>query len=198
MKKRTILVIAGVAAAGALTAGAVSMVGHGSGGLPAVGQVIPPGQRPPGPGISGTGLTGQHLDLARWRGSVVVVNFWGAWCVPCRAEAPALARAARDTRVLGVRFAGIDVREGPAAGLAFDQAFRIPYPSISDPDDLLGARFGTDAPPATPSTYILDSRGRIAWAWFGSTSYSQLELAVVQVAGEGAKPPDGGATARSG
>jgi thiol-disulfide isomerase/thioredoxin len=182
VKKRTVLVIAAVAAAGALTAGAVRLTGNG-GGLPAVGQVIPPGQRLPGPGISGPGLTGQHLDLARWRGSVVVVNFWGAWCVPCRAEAPALARVARDTRVLGVRFAGIDVREGPAAGLAFDQAFRIPYPSISDPDDLIGARFGAAAPAATPSTYILDSRGRIAWAWFGSTSYSQLELAVVQVAG---------------
>ena len=35
---------------------------------------------------------------------------------------------------------------------------------------------------ATPSTYILDGRGRIAWAWFGATSYSQLELAVLDVA----------------
>jgi len=191
VKKRTIGVVAGVAVLGALVAGAVRLASHGGGGLPAVGQVISAGQRPPGPDISGTSLTGQRLDLARWRGSVVVVNFWGSWCAPCRAEAPALARVARDTAVLGVRFAGIDVRETPPAALAFTRAFHVPYPSISDPNDLIAARFGTAAPTATPSTYILDSRGRIAWAWFGSTSYSQLETAVAEVAGGAAAAGQG-------
>jgi hypothetical protein len=37
-------------------------------------------------------------------------------------------------------------------------------------------------PAATPATYILDGGGRIAWAWFGRTSYSQLELAVLEMA----------------
>lgn len=127
----------------------------------------------------------------------MVVNFWGSWCVPCREEAASLARVARDTAALGVRFAGIDVRETPPAALAFTQAFHITYPSITDPDDLIGARFGTAAPTATPSTYILDSRGRIAWAWFGSTSSSQLETAVVGVAG-GAAPAGKDATVRVG
>jgi hypothetical protein len=36
---------------------------------------------------------------------------------------------------------------------------------------------------ATPSTYILDARGRVAWAWFGATTYPQLESAVASVAG---------------
>jgi peroxiredoxin len=76
----------------------------------------------------------------------------------------------------------VDIREEPSAGLAFEQQCRIPYPSISDPGNLLAARFGAGAPVATPSTYILDSRGRIAWAWFGATGYSQLELAVTEVA----------------
>jgi hypothetical protein len=48
-------------------------------------------------------------------------------------RAPALARVAADTSFLGVRFAGIDVREDPYAGLAFERDYRIPYPSISDP-----------------------------------------------------------------
>jgi peroxiredoxin len=43
--------------------------------------------------------------------------------------------------------------------------------------------FGADAPAATPSTYVIDARGRIAWAWFGSTTYTQLELAVTEVSG---------------
>ena len=170
------------AAAGLVAAGAVHLTGAKAAGLPAVGQVIPAAHRPPGPDISGTTLTGQQLNVARWRGHTVVINFWGSWCVPCRKEAPVLRRVAGDTRSLRVLFAGIDIREEPSAGLAFEQHYRIPYPSISDPGDLIAARFGAAAPVATPSTYILDSRGRIAWAWFGATSYGQLEFAVTQVA----------------
>ena len=182
MRRRIALLLAAAVAVGALVAGVVHLTGPKAAGLPAVGRVIPAAQRPPGPGISGTTLAGAHLDIAAWRGGPVVINFWGSWCAPCRAEAPVLARVARDTRRLGVHFAGIDIREGPAAGLAFDRNYRIPYPSFSDPDSLLGARFGPFAPVATPSTYVLDARGRIAWAYFGRTYYTQLELAVVQVA----------------
>lgn len=185
MTRRARLVLGAIAVpvAGLLAGGAVHLASTGSGGLPAIGQVIPAAQRPPGPDISGTTLTGGHLDIARWRGHTVVINFWGSWCVPCREEAPVLVRVAADTRVLGVRFAGIDVREDPYAGLAFERDHHIPYPSISDPDDLIAARFGTAAPAATPSTYILDGRGRIAWAWFGATTYRQLDLAVIGVDG---------------
>jgi thiol-disulfide isomerase/thioredoxin len=134
--RRARLVLSGaitVAVTGLLTAGAVHLADSRAAGLPDVGQVIPAAQRPPGPDISGATLTGGHLDTARWRGHAVVINFWGSWCVPCRDEAPALARVAADTRFLAVRFAGIDVREDPYAGLAFERDFRIPYPGISDP-----------------------------------------------------------------
>lgn len=182
-RARILLSAIAVPVAGLLAAGVVRLAGSGSGGLPAVGQVIPAAQRPAGPDISGTTLTGGHLDIASWHGHAVVVNFWGSWCVPCREEAPVLARVARETRFLGARFAGVDIREDPTAGLAFDRGRSIPYPSISDPGDLIAARFGAAAPPATPATYILDGRGRIAWAWFGATTYSQLELAVTEVSG---------------
>ena len=65
--------------------------------------------------------------------------------------------------------------------LAFEQGHHVPFPSISDPGNLIAARFGAGAPTATPSTYILDARGRIAWAYFGRTTFSQLEPAVLNV-----------------
>ena len=184
MNRRSRLILCGAAAAaatGLLAAGIVHLTGAKAAGLPAVGRVIPTAQRPPGPGISGTTLTGQRLNIASWHGHTVVINFWGSWCVPA-ARRPRCWRASRTTRALGVRFAGIDIREQPAAGLAFERHYRIPYPSISDPGNLIAARFGAAAPVATPSTFILDGRGRIAWAYFGATTYSQLELAVTEVA----------------
>jgi thiol-disulfide isomerase/thioredoxin len=181
--RRKLLLGAAAGAAVAATAGAVRLAYPKGSGLPAVGQVIPVAERPGAPDIAGTSLAGGHLDTRDWRGRAIVVNFWGSWCVPCREEAPVLARVARDSSVLGVRFLGIDIREGPASGLAFERDFRPPYPSISDPDNLIAALFGADAPAATPSTYVIDARGRIAWAWFGSTAYSQLDLAVTEVSG---------------
>jgi thiol-disulfide isomerase/thioredoxin len=171
-----------VVAAAAAAIGLRGLLGQHHGGLPEVGRVIPAAQRLAAPDVSGRTLTGQHLGIASWRGHTVVINFWGSWCVPCRGEAPVLRRVADDTRSLGVRFAGIDIREEPAAGLAFERQYHIPYPSISDPDNLIGAAFGAAAPVATPSTYILDARGRVAWAWFGATTYPQLEGAVASVA----------------
>jgi thiol-disulfide isomerase/thioredoxin len=184
MTRRKLVARAAVAAAViAAAAGIVKVASAKGAGLPAVGQVIPAAQRPAAPDISGTTLAGAHLDTRNWHGHVIVVNFWGSWCVPCREEAPVLARVARDTRVLGVRFLGIDIREDPYAALAFERRYSIPYPSISDPDNMIAALFGTAAPQATPSTYIIDASGRIAWAWFGATTYSQLDLAVTEAAG---------------
>jgi thiol-disulfide isomerase/thioredoxin len=68
----------------AAAAGIVKIADANGAGLPAVGQVITAAQRPAAPDISGTTLTGGHLDTRSWRGHVIVVNFWGSWCVPCR------------------------------------------------------------------------------------------------------------------
>lgn len=182
MRKRLTVLAACAVLIAAVIIGVLRVTGGGKGGLPAVGSVITAGQRPAAPAISGRTLTGGQLSVASLRGGPVVVNFWGSWCGPCQAEAPVLARVARDTRTLGVHFVGIDIRDNASAGLAFERSHGIGYPSLSDPNDLIAAGFGPVAPSTTPSTYILDARGRIAWAYFGRVSFNQLELAVVHVA----------------
>jgi thiol-disulfide isomerase/thioredoxin len=182
MKKRIAIVAVCVVAAAAVVVGVLHLTDGKKAGLPVVGAVIPVAQRPKAPPISGSTLTGGHLNVASLRGATVVLNFWGSWCGPCQAEAPVLARVADDTHRLGVRFVGVDIRDDPAAGLAFEQQHGISYPSISDPNDLIAAAFGPIAPASTPATYILDGRGRIAWAYFARVSYGQLESAVLAVA----------------
>jgi thiol-disulfide isomerase/thioredoxin len=182
MRKRVTILIVCVVAAAAVVVGVLHFTGKKA-GLPAVGSVIPAAQRPMAPAIHGTTLTGTQLDLASLRGAPVVINFWGSWCAPCQAEAPVLAQVASATRRLGVHFVGIDIRDEPSAGVAFEQQHGITYPSLNDPNDLIAASFGPMAPATTPSTYILDARGRIAWAYFDAVSYGQLDSAIRRVAG---------------
>jgi thiol-disulfide isomerase/thioredoxin len=125
----------------------------------------PKGERATAPELSGKTLNGKQLDVADHRGKVVVLNVWGSWCNPCRAEAKYFAKVSREYADKGVQFVGINTRDtstGPA--LAFEKDFDVPYPSLYDPTGKLLLRFdkGTLNPQAIPSTLILDRDGGIA------------------------------------
>ena len=73
----------------------------------------PPSSRgAPGP-LSGPDLmdTSRTISLDDFAGKVVVINVWGQWCGPCRAEITELQKVYDDTRDEGVAFLGIDVRD---------------------------------------------------------------------------------------
>jgi thiol-disulfide isomerase/thioredoxin len=143
------------------------------------------GDRPVAPVVAGTTITGQHLSLAAYRGHTIVLNFWGSWCAPCRAEAPALGQLARQLHARGVRFVGIDIRDEPDSALAFMQQFNVGYPSISDPNDEIALDFRSTVPPADiPTTLVIDRDGRIADRIFGASSYAELRSVIDQVAGQ--------------
>ena len=110
--------------------------------------------------ISGDSLEGDPVDVADWRGDVVVVNVWGSWCTPCRSEAPLLVDADAE---LDAQLVGIDIRDNQPDALAFEREFGVEYPSIYDPGSEQLLRFGAKyGPRATPSTYVLDREGRVA------------------------------------
>ena len=134
--------------------------------------------------VEGTTLRGRHVSLADYRGKVVVVNVWGSWCPPCRAEAPMLADAARAMRHRGVVFLGIDSRNPEKAGpRAFVRHYKIPYDSIYDPDgQTLLAFHGTLPPNSIPSTVVIDRQGRVAASVIGSITRTTLEDLVDEAA----------------
>ena len=127
------------------------------------------------PAVTGTTLTGARLSLARFRGHVLVMNFWGSWCTPCRAEAPALATLAAAFRPAGVAFLGVDIRDTPTSAEAFLRDFKITYPSLNDPGGLIALDFRNTVPPAgIPTTLVISRSGRIAARVIGEVSYPGL------------------------
>ena len=126
--------------------------------------------------VSGETLDGKPVSLEDYRGKTVVVNVWGSWCAPCRAEAPDLVAASKELAPRGVRFVGINSRDlDRAAAQAFVRRFGVPYPSIYDQQGktLLAFR-GTLSPNAIPSTVVIDPRGRVAASIIGETTRATL------------------------
>ncbi len=125
--------------------------------------------------LSGTTLEGAPWTLADRAGKVVVLNVWGSWCPPCIEETPALQKAWEKVEADGrpVEFIGLDKLESPETGLAFQKANKVTYPSLAYDGGVPILSLQGKAS-ATPTTLVLDARGRIAARVSGPVSTTTL------------------------
>ncbi|MEU4694602.1 TlpA disulfide reductase family protein [Actinoplanes sp. NPDC023714] len=141
-----------------------------------------PENRPKVAPVSGDLLDGGRYDLATDLGKVVVVNFWGSWCAPCRAEADDLEKTYQATKDKNVSFIGVNNRDDRDSAINFERG-RVTYPSLFDPAAEMAIKFDpTQA--STPGTLILDRQGRIAVAIRRATTAGELQPLVERVAAE--------------
>ena len=68
------------------------------------------------PALALEDLSGKPHDLAAYRGSVVLVNFWATWCGPCRDEMPSIERLR--TSLAGRPFTVLAVNVGESPRVA--------------------------------------------------------------------------------
>ena len=162
---RTTLLSVGAAAA-ALTLSACSSGGTSGGGgdtnfvMGADGiSTADKGDRGAAPDLSGKTVDGGQLDVADYKGKVVVLNMWGSWCAPCRAEAPNLEAVNKELKGKDVQFVGVNTRDTSVQNArAFEKDMGITFPSLYDPTGKLMLRFtkGTSTrrpcPPRSSST----------------------------------------------
>lgn len=126
--------------------------------------VVSPQDRRPAPAVQGPRLGGdQPLSTDDYPGKVLVINVWGSWCNPCRAEAPDLQSASVAT-ARTAQFIGLNTKDySPAAAEAFVRRFEISYPSIFDPEGKALVSLAGNLPPnAIPTTIVIDAQRRVA------------------------------------
>jgi thiol-disulfide isomerase/thioredoxin len=178
--RRSVAVTAAVTAA--MLAFGLAACGSGSKNKDGLGTAVAFSvqNRKPFPMLSGTTLDGQKLDMASFKGKVIVVNIWGSWCDPCQAEAPYLEQANEAYRDKGVQFVGIDTRDNTGQAQAFVKDKKISYPNLVDDgnETLLTKLAGITSLASVPSTLIIDGKGDLAWRALLPVNYGQVSAAL--------------------
>ncbi|MFI1464626.1 TlpA disulfide reductase family protein [Nocardia carnea] len=129
----------------------------------------------------------EKISVDDFPGQVVVINIWGQWCGPCRAEAPALEQVYEQTKDLGVAFLGINVRDhhrDKARDFVIDN--QIGYPSIYDPPMRTLLALGGIPTSVVPTTVVLDRDHRVAAVFLRALLAEDLMPVVQRIAAEGA------------
>lgn len=122
-------------------------------------------ERAPLPDFSGPSLMeeGEELSLSDFVGEVVVLNAWGQWCAPCRAEVDDLQLVQETLEPLGGTVLGINVRDyNQTIAQDFVTDNGVTYPSIYDPPFRTAAALGGVPTSVIPTTIVLDRSHRPA------------------------------------
>jgi thiol-disulfide isomerase/thioredoxin len=126
------------------------------------------------------------VSVDDFAGKVVLINVWGQWCGPCRAEASALQHVYDATRASGVAVLGIDVRDNNReAAQDFVKDRKVSFPSIYDPAMRTMIAFGGKYPTSViPSTLVLDRSHRVAAVFLREVLAEDLQPVVQRIAAE--------------
>ncbi|HUL96862.1 MAG TPA: TlpA disulfide reductase family protein [Usitatibacter sp.] len=116
---------------------------------------------------------GAVVRLSRFRGSVVYVDFWASWCVPCRTSMPVLDELYAQHGGLGLAVIGVNKDTLARDAHRFLEKVPVHFMLVTDADDAAARAFDVKA---MPSGYLLDRKGVVRRVHRGFTAETAGEL----------------------
>lgn len=118
-------------------------------------------------------MDGRERKLSEFRGSIIFLNFWATWCVPCRREMPSMERLYQRFKENDFIMIGINIEEPVQFVKEFFEDHKLSFISLLDSTGEVRERFRIRA---IPSTFILDKTGRIIGKAFGEKEWDRKEV----------------------
>lgn len=123
-------------------------------------------------------VNGDLFTFNDLKGKVVLLNFWGTWCAPCRAEIPDFVKLDNKYKSKGLEIVGITLQSGePADILRFMEKWEMNYTILTDisnhETELVTRLFGEATGKVinvVPTTFLIDREGLIVKEYLGPRS----------------------------
>ena len=123
-------------------------------------------------------FAGGTIDLAAYRGKVVLLNFWATWCAPCQLEMPKFAAWQRQYGPQGLQVIGISMDDDAPPARKLAARLRLDYP-LAMGDAQLGELYG--GVEGLPFTILIDRNGTIRAEFPGETDLKAIEAQLKQL-----------------
>ena len=119
--------------------------------------------------------------LGRWKGKVIVLNFWATWCPPCREEMPEFSRLQGKYAGSGVQFVGISLDSATNVQLFVDKS-PVSYPLLIALEEgvELSRLFGNSSA-GLPYTVLLDREGKVRFTRLGRVFEHELDALLQKI-----------------
>ncbi len=128
-------------------------------------------------------LSGRNLSTADLRGKVVLVNFWATSCVACVEEMPKMVEAWTKFAPRGYEMVAVAMSyDHPNLVADFAQKRALPFQVVLDADGAAARSFGNVN--ATPTTFLIDRRGRIVKRYLGEPDWAEFHALVERALAE--------------
>jgi cytochrome c biogenesis protein CcmG/thiol:disulfide interchange protein DsbE len=117
------------------------------------------------PSFAAPSLTGEGtVELEKYRGKVVYLDFWASWCGPCLKAIPEIEEMRSEFPADQFQILAVNLDQKEKKALRFLEKNPIGYPSASDPKGRLPGQFGVDT---MPTSYLIDADGVIRYVHRG-------------------------------
>jgi thiol-disulfide isomerase/thioredoxin len=123
--------------------------------------------------VSFIGLKGERTALSSLRGKVVLVNFWATTCAICLREMPKIAETHEKYRARGLETIAVAMAyDRPDWVFEYAERTRPPFAIALDLQGKAARAFGGVR--GTPTSFLLDKKGRIVWRVEGEPDFGEL------------------------
>jgi peroxiredoxin len=115
----------------------------------------------PFPDFNETDVAGNPLSLSKYKGKIVLIDFWATWCMPCIVKLPEIQKAYDKFHSQGFEVIGVSLDEEKERLESFVKQKKMPWPEFFDGkkwENKLAQKYGVDQ---TPTSYLLDRNGKI-------------------------------------
>jgi peroxiredoxin len=132
--------------------------------------------RPVAPDWQLRDINGRPVNLAEFKGKLVILNFWATWCPPCRQEIPGFVALQRKYQDKGLVIIGVSLdQQGPRVVKPFIARFGVNYPVVMGNEQIVSDYGGIEA---VPTTFIIDRQGKVATIHKGFTDSANFEAEI--------------------